>query len=199
MRDNMDEIPSGGVGIKIIGKIADELSYTRTSDGRNCLLIVKYYQQPGLVQSQPTPKAGIFKRSLDVLNSFNFGFQKQRTRQYEPSSNHPIQKFSLQLNTDIKAVAQVLGWVEQLDPLPIPEAVLQQCKLAAIEGFTNAVRHAHKNLPLETLIELEITVFNERLEIKIWDRGEPFDFQAKLKEELQEKSPFSLKELGCML
>ena len=40
MRDNIDEIPSGGVGIKIIGKIADELSYTRTSDSRNSLFIV---------------------------------------------------------------------------------------------------------------------------------------------------------------
>jgi len=50
------------------------------------------------------------------------------------------------------------------------------------QALTNAVRHAHKNLPRETPIELEITVFNERLEIKIWDREEPFDFQAKLKE-----------------
>jgi serine/threonine-protein kinase RsbW len=53
------------------------------------------------------------------------------------------------------------------------------------EAFTNAVRQAHKNLPRETPIELEITVFNERLEIKIWDWGEPFDFQPKLKEEWQ--------------
>jgi serine/threonine-protein kinase RsbW len=45
MRDNIDEFPSGGVGIKIIGKIADELSYTRTSDSRNCLFIVKYYSE----------------------------------------------------------------------------------------------------------------------------------------------------------
>jgi len=146
MTDNMDEIPSGGVGIKILGKIADELSYTRTSDERNCLLIVKYYQQTGIVQSQPSTKAGFFKRSLDVLNSFNFGFQKQRTSQFEPIYNHQFQKFSLQLNTDIKTVAQVLGWLEQLDPLSIPEAVLHQFKLAVIEGFTNAVRHAHKNL-----------------------------------------------------
>ncbi|MBD1826884.1 ATP-binding protein [Microcoleus vaginatus GB1-A2] len=195
MIDNMDEIPSGGVGIKILGKIADELSYTRTSDGRNCLLIVKYYQQPGLVPSQPSTKAGIFKRSLDVLNSFNFGFPKQQTRQSEPSSNHPIQKFSLQQNTDIQTVAQVLFWLEQLDPLSIPEAVLHQFKLAVIEGFTNAVRHAHKNLPLETPIELEITVFNERLELKIWDLGEPFDLQAKLKEELS----VSWNDLGFML
>jgi serine/threonine-protein kinase RsbW len=51
------------------------------------------------------------------------------------------------------------------------------------EALTNAVRHAHKNRPLETPIELEITVFNEGREIKNWDGGEPFDFQAKLKEE----------------
>ena len=62
------------------------------------------------------------------------------------------------------------------------------------EACTNAVRHAHKNLPRETRIDLEITVFNERLEIQIWDRGKPFDFKAKLKEELPEESPFSLSE-----
>ena len=187
MTDNIDEIPAGGVGIKIIGKIADELSYTPTSDGRNCLFLVKYYQSPS--------QAGIFKRAMDVLNSFN-GFQKQRNPQSDPSSNQQIQKFSLQLqlNSDIHAVAQVLSWLEQLDPLGIPVAVLHQCKLAVVEGFTNAVRHAHKNLPRETPIDLEITVFNERLEIKIWDRGKPFDFKAKLKEELPEESPFSLSE-----
>ena len=187
MIDNIDEIPAGGVGIKIIGKIADELSYTPTSDGRNCLFIVKYYQPPDLVQPQPRRQTGIFKRAIDVLNSFN-GFQKQLNPQSDPSSNQQIQKLSLQLqlNSDINAVAQVLSGLEQLDPLhplPIPGAVLHQCKLAVVEGFTNAVRHAHKNLPRETPIELEITVFNERLEIKIWDGGEPFDFQAKLKEE----------------
>ncbi len=48
MTDNIDEFPSGGVGIKIIGKIAYELSYTRTSDNRNGLFIVKYYQKPDL-------------------------------------------------------------------------------------------------------------------------------------------------------
>ncbi|MEG3924310.1 ATP-binding protein [Microcoleus sp. D3_18a_C4] len=189
MIDNIDEIPSGGIGIKIIGKIADELSYTRTSDGRNCLFIVKYYQQPGLVPSQRSIEDGFFKRAIDVLTSFNFGFQKQRLPQSEPSSNQPLHQFRLEINTDIKAVAQVLSWVEQLDPLPIiPLVVLHQCKLAVIEGFTNAVRHAHKNLPLETPIELEIMVFNQHLEVKIWDWGEPFDFQAKLKEELPQKS-----------
>jgi serine/threonine-protein kinase RsbW len=99
MRDNIDEIPSGGVGIKIIGKIADELSYTRTSDSRNSLFIVKYYPKPGLVQPQYRTQARFFKRALDVLNSFSFWFQKPR--QFERSSNQHLQEISLQLNTDI--------------------------------------------------------------------------------------------------
>jgi len=60
MRDNIDEIRSGGVGIKIIGQIAHQLSYTRTSDSRNCLFIVKYYHKAGLVQPQHRTKARFF-------------------------------------------------------------------------------------------------------------------------------------------
>jgi serine/threonine-protein kinase RsbW len=190
MKNNMDEIPSGGIGIKVIGKIADELSYTRTSDNLNCLLIIKYFQQPDLVPSQKGDLDGIFKRSLDVLRIFNL-LPKQRDSQ-SADTHQSLQKISLKLNSDLKAVSQVLWWMEQLESLPIPETVLYQCKLATIEGFTNAVRHAHKNLPLETPIELEITVFREHLEIAIWDCGKPFDFQAKLLEELQETSPFNL-------
>jgi serine/threonine-protein kinase RsbW len=99
MTDNIDEIPSGGVGIKIIGKIADRLSYTRTSDSRNSLFLVKYYQKPGLVQPQHRTQARFFKRALDVLNSFSFWFQKPR--QFDRSSNQDLQKISLKLNSDI--------------------------------------------------------------------------------------------------
>ena len=99
MKDNMDKIPSGGVGIKIIGKIADRLSYTRTSDSRNCLFLVKSYQKPGIVQPQHRTQARFFKRALEVLNSFSFGFQK--LRQFDRSSNQHLQKISLQLNSDI--------------------------------------------------------------------------------------------------
>jgi len=99
MKDNIDEIPSGGAGIKIMGKIADELSYTRTSDSRNSLFIVKYYPKPGLVQPQHRTQARFLKRALAVLNSFSFWFQKPR--QSERSSNQHLQKISLQLNRDI--------------------------------------------------------------------------------------------------
>ncbi|MEG3920958.1 ATP-binding protein [Microcoleus sp. T3_A4] len=194
MRNNAEEIPSGGIGIKLISKIADELSYTRTSEGRNCLLIVKYFQLD-LMPTQPTTQLGYFKQAIHVLNAFNLPFHKQRIGSFHRSCHQQIKTINLQLNTDLKSVAQVLWWVEELDYLRIPEAVLQQCKLATIEGFTNAVRHAHKNLPLETPINLEITVFNERLEVNIWDMGEPFDLQAKLIEEL----PIIWNDLGFTL
>ena len=60
------------------------------------------------------------------------------------------------------AVAQARSLREQLAALPIPEAVSPQCILAVSEALTNAVRHAHKNLPRETPIDLEITVVNKQ-------------------------------------
>ncbi len=197
----MDEI--GKIGIKIIGKIADELSYTRTSQGRNCLLIVKYFQ-PALVPHQPSTQGSIFKRAIDVLHSFNW-LQEQRNPQSDPSYNQPHQplhKIKLQVSSDLKSVTQVLWWVDAvfLELLPIPEEVLQLCKLAAIEGFVHAVRHAHTNRSLETpKIELAIAVFNTRLEIEIWDWGKPFDLKTKLKEQLPEKTLFSWNDLGFTL
>ena len=192
----IDEI--GKIGIKLIGKIADQLSYTRTSEGRNCLLIVKYFQ-PALVPPQPSTQASIFKRAIDVLHSFNW-LQEQRNPQSEPSYNQPLHKIKIKLNSELQAVTQVLLWVEQLELLPIPETVVQLCKLAAIEGFAHAVRHAHTNRSLETpKIELAIAVFNKRLEIEIWDWGKPFDLKTKLKEELPEKTLFSWNDLAFTL
>ncbi|MEG4110804.1 MULTISPECIES: ATP-binding protein [unclassified Microcoleus] len=69
-----------------------------------------------------------------------------------------------------------------LKDLSLPNEVWWNLQLALAEGFTNAVRHAHKNLPAETPVQLEIRVFNGRWELKVWDCGPCFDFDAKLKE-----------------
>ncbi|MCA1991809.1 MAG: anti-sigma regulatory factor [Coleofasciculus sp. S288] len=50
-----------------------------------------------------------------------------------------------------------------------------QLNLALAEGFSNAVRHAHKELPSETIIEIELAIRDKRIEIRIWDRGKPFN------------------------
>lgn len=186
-RDN-DENPTLGLGIKLISQIADELSYTYTSDSRNCLSIVKYFQPVLPQHSIPT---SYWK---EVLKIFNW-MQEQQTNKSDRTSQQPFHKISLQLKSEIASITQVLWWIEQLENLPIPQGVFQMCKLAAVEGFILAIHH-HKNMPTDTQIEMAIGVFNDRLEMKIWDWGKPFNFQKKLNEALQQKDPFGLQELG---
>ncbi|MEG4021417.1 hypothetical protein [Microcoleus sp. S13C4] len=112
MRNNINEIPSRGIGIKLISKIADKLSYTRTSDHGNCLLIVKDFH-PGIKPPQPPITYGYLKRLLDFLNALVVGWKKQRGHQIYQTYNQPIKTLHLQLNTDLKSVVQVLWWVEQ--------------------------------------------------------------------------------------
>jgi len=40
---NHDNDSGGGRGLRLLEAIADQLSYTRTAEQRNCLLMVKYY------------------------------------------------------------------------------------------------------------------------------------------------------------
>lgn len=93
----------------------------------------------------------------------------------------------LQVTTDLNAVAEVLQWFEDLVSPQLPDRFWGDCKLALIEGFTNVVRHAHRHLPKTTPIELELKVFSQSMEIRIWDRGEPFDLLDKLKSLSQEE------------
>src|SRR3712207_792178 len=106
MPKNIDELPEGGMGIKIMSDLVDELSYTRTPDRQNCLLIVKNYEQQALEESQ------------------------------SHQLNEPLLQMRLQTNTDLNALNQVLDWYEQLEHLPIPKKVFDQCKLVLAEGFT---------------------------------------------------------------
>lgn len=87
--------------------------------------------------------------------------------------------------TDPRALKGVLSWFDSFHELPIPQEDWLQCQLALIEGFTNAVRHAHKGLPLETPITISIIATDEYLDMKIWDHGPGFDFRAMLDQKLK--------------
>ena len=89
----------------------------------------------------------------------------------------PKQAF-LKVSTDLKALDQVLNWFDELNLLPMPKQDWTLCKLALAEGFTNAVNHAHHNLPSEVPIDVQLTLSLTNLEIRIWDYGEPFDLEA---------------------
>lgn len=66
-----------------------------------------------------------------------------------------------------------------------------QLNLALAEGFTNAVRHAHENLPSSTPILIECEIQPHQIEICIFDQGEPFDPDS-----LIEPQPGTLREGG---
>ena len=110
------------------------------------------------------------------------------------ATDQAIQQFHLQVETELEALKEVLQWFEGLVFPSIPRNVGWQCEVALVEAFTNAVRHAHQNLPKNTPIELEVKLFSSFLEMRIWDQGQPFDLKAKLQK--GEKEASSLEKEG---
>jgi serine/threonine-protein kinase RsbW len=101
----------------------------------------------------------------------------------------PKAEWHLQVETDMKALTSVLEWWENivLPGLPADFPWPWQGGLIIAEGFTNVVRHAHQNLPPTTLIDLEVKLFADYLEIRIWDRGQPFKLEAILHSRMQQQ------------
>ncbi|HEY9610297.1 glycosyltransferase family 2 protein [Allocoleopsis sp.] len=99
-----------------------------------------------------------------------------------PEAEQFLQSFQLQVNTEPKDLSQVLSWFEQLPHLSIPTNVWLECQTALAEGFDNAVRHAHKGLLPETPIHIEVIIFTQSLEMRIWDYGPDFDFEGHLQQ-----------------
>ncbi|MDB9524652.1 anti-sigma regulatory factor [Oscillatoria sp. CS-180] len=96
-----------------------------------------------------------------------------------------LKQSTYKTETDPKALKGVLSWFDDFHELPIPQEDWLQCQLALIEGFTNAVRHAHQELPPETPILIEVTVTEDYLDMKILDQGPGFDLRATLEQKLE--------------
>ncbi|MEQ9667517.1 ATP-binding protein [Coleofasciculus sp. G2-EDA-02] len=179
MPNTIEQLPEGGMGIKIISQIADDIRYTRTQDNKNCLFISKVYEQepvkllPKCHQKNLLARLLCFCRRLTLILGNYFRKKRIKSR---------YRNLKLTVNSDLNAVEQILDWYGQIQHLPIPQQVWQLGQIALVEAFTNVVRHAHKGLSKSTPVELEITVSNHRLDMKIWDYGQPFDLDAKLKE-----------------
>lgn len=88
----------------------------------------------------------------------------------------------LQVTSSLDSLAKVLSWFDQLYQSFIPKSVWLRCQLALAEGFTNAVRHAHKGLSSDLQIDLEVTISEQQVEIRIWDFGNPFDLMKQIKD-----------------
>lgn len=88
-----------------------------------------------------------------------------------------LKQISFKVESNLKALDQVLSHFDQLNQSWIPKKDWLQCQLALAEGFTNAVRHAHKNLSSEIPVEIDIRLTPQSLEIRIWDSGPFFDLE----------------------
>ncbi|MDZ8187337.1 MAG: anti-sigma regulatory factor [Nostoc sp. ChiSLP02] len=91
-----------------------------------------------------------------------------------------VQQDHLTVKSELTLFNQVLEWFEQfflqhLSQLGWSRTQLESLNLALVEGFTNAVRHAHRALPPETTIDIDVYLWSDRLEIRIWDYGKPFN------------------------
>lgn len=107
-----------------------------------------------------------------------------------------LQQDHLRVKSDLTVLNQVQQWFKRFClryPIQFSwsESQLYRLNLALAEGFTNAVRHAHYALPPETAIDIDLTLWADRLEIRIWDQGKPFDPDA-----LEEPAPGTLQEGG---
>ncbi|ASC69304.1 Anti-sigma F factor [Halomicronema hongdechloris C2206] len=96
-----------------------------------------------------------------------------------------LQKRDIRTQSDPKALNTVLVWFDQFQELSLPHTIWLQCQLALIEGFTNAVRHAHQGLPENTPIDIEVTISQTTVDIYIWDSGPGFDLMAMLARKLR--------------
>jgi serine/threonine-protein kinase RsbW len=112
------------------------------------------------------------------------------------SNDRPIKQSRLQVQTDSKTLTEVLRWFEQFNQPPLSYDLWWQSQLVLTEGFTNAIRHAHQHLPPTTTIDIEVIVFSYYLEIRIWDRGGPFNLEEKLQSICQEEYDPLEKEGG---
>lgn len=95
-------------------------------------------------------------------------------------SSELVKQFRLQVKTEIENLIKVLQWFEKVTKPFLSDKTSWQCQLALAEAFTNAVRYAHKDLPSQTPIDLEVNVFIDYLEIRLWDFGQSFNLHEKL-------------------
>lgn len=110
-----------------------------------------------------------------------------------------MQKSGFQAKTDLAELVQVLTWFDNFIQSSLPELTYMQCQTLLAEGFTNAVRHAHKHRASDTPIDIEVQLWNQQVEIRIWDYGQPFDLIQKMKNMPTKIDPDSVGGRGLKL
>jgi anti-sigma regulatory factor (Ser/Thr protein kinase) len=106
----------------------------------------------------------------------NFGVGRNLSEAEIPAEEK--RAFALRVDTTLDALGEVLTWFESFRNAGIPDPIWLECQLVLAEGFTNAVRHAHRALPASTPIDIQLTLTPQGLELRIWDQGQEFDLEG---------------------
>lgn len=106
------------------------------------------------------------------------------------------EKAHLTVDSHLEELAVVQQWFRSVVSRLSVEAPwindqFDKLNLALAEGFTNAVRHAHADLPGTTPINIELILQADKIEISIFDQGQPFDPDS-----ISEPKPGSMREGG---
>ena len=110
-----------------------------------------------------------------------------------------LQQFKFMVQSQLSFLNLVLDYLEYCHEPWISPQDWSCCQLLVAEGFTNAVRHAHRDLSEEHLIEVHLTLFADGIEIKIWDEGKPFDLLRYSQNLLRSPNSFELGGRGIFL
>ncbi|MFQ6537320.1 MULTISPECIES: ATP-binding protein [Aphanothece] len=78
----------------------------------------------------------------------------------------------------LEETSALLAWFSQVQPPSLDPLIWVQAQTALVEGFTNAVRHAHAPLASPPAIEVDVAYDATGLRIRIRDHGPFFDIPA---------------------
>jgi serine/threonine-protein kinase RsbW len=86
----------------------------------------------------------------------------------------------LAVASDLDAMDTVLGWFEGIPHADVPSLLWLQGQMALVEGFTNAVRHAHADLDPPPDVQLSVSLSDGEFSLEVTDHGRPFDLASAL-------------------
>lgn len=90
----------------------------------------------------------------------------------------PPQVLQAQFASRLEETTALLDWLERGRPAGVEPLLWIQAQTALVEGFTNAVRHAHGTLACPPPVEVTLEVTPDLLRLMIRDQGRPFDLTA---------------------
>ena len=100
-----------------------------------------------------------------------------------------LARFRLQVASNSQELIEVLAWFDSLKPEAIDLHPWLELQTILGEWFDNVLTHAHRELPPETPIHLELAILKDSLILKIWDRGAKFDLATQQKQTVEEIQP----------